>query len=437
MSNKIIYKIFIDAIRAVHPRKLLPQYIRVTGNLISIAGKSIERNSFEKLILISCGKASSAMAAEAETILGDLITDGICVTKHGHSLPLKQIETIEAGHPYPDENSIRAGQLVKEKLCFLSEKDIVILLLTGGASSLLADVPDGCTLEEIKEMNKLLVNSGASINEINIVRKHVSNLKGGQLSKSSYPASVFAFILSDVPGDKLEDIGSGITTADPSTFKNAIDVLLKYSLFDKTPPSIIKHLHKGKTGLIEDTPKAGDKIFSKTSNTIIGSNHIALIAAAASATKAGFFVNQIPELMEGDVEQAAKQVADALIQYEGQLPCCFLWGGETTVTVSGKGAGGRNQHLALCVLKEMKAKWNRKESFTVLCAGTDGTDGPTDAAGAIINSEMLAKNEITTELIESFITAFNSNAFFKEYGTLLLTGPTQTNVMDIVIALVS
>lgn len=435
MSIKIIYKIFIDAVRSAHSQNLIPKYIQSDEGSITIAGKSIQKKSIGKLIVIACGKASAAMAHETVDILGDITRDGVCVTKYGHALPLKKIEIIEAAHPYPDQRSIKAGSIILDKISSLGENDFVLLLLSGGASSLMADAPDGCTIEDIQQLNKLLVNSGATINEINIVRKHVSKLKGGHLSKLIYPAAVFSLIISDVPGNNLEDIASGLTVADPSTYENAFLILQKYSLISTIPISVFQHLNRGRKGLIEETPKPGSKYFSKTFNTIIASNQTALDAAAVSAKKAGFQVIQITEFLQGDTMQTARQISDFLLEYNGNFPVCFLWGGETTIRVSGKGFGGRNQHLALCILHELKEKWNRTESFTILCAGTDGTDGPTDAAGAIINSEMLEQKDFTNESIESCLNEFNSYTFFKRHGGLIFTGPTQTNVMDVMIAI--
>ncbi len=436
MLNNVNYRIFIDAIRAVHPQYIIQKYIQVKEDAVTIAGKSIKSNSSTKLIVIACGKASAAMVLATEHILGNLITDGVCITKYSHALPLKKIEIIEAAHPYPDENSIKAGGIVSDKVSSLSENDFVLLLLSGGASSLMADAPDGCTVEDIQQLNKLLVNSGATINEINIVRKHVSRLKGGHLSKLIYPATVISLIISDVPDNTLEDIASGLTVADPSTYENVFQILQKYNMLSKIPSTVFQHLNKGRTGLIEETPKPGSKYFSKTFNTIIASNQSALDAATVSANKEGFYVIKLPKQLPGDTMQTAIKISNYLSEYNGGLPVCFLWGGETTIHVTGNGIGGRNQHLALCILHELNKNRNRPERFTILCAGTDGTDGPTDAAGAIINSDMLKQREITNDSIQSFISKFNSYTFFEKHGGLIHTGPTQTNVMDIVIAVI-
>jgi len=374
MSNRAVHKIFLDAISSVLPNSLLPDFIKVDEDSLFVAANCFAIGSFNKLIVISCGKAAASMASVTEGILEDLITDGLCITKKGHSLSLKCFKTIEAGHPYPDDNSFRAGQFVVKMISSLDKNDIVLLLISGGASSLLSDIPAGCTAEDIIRLNKLLVNSGASIQEINIVRKHVSKLKGGNLSKLIYPATTLALYISDVPGDKPADIGSGLTCSDPSTFKEALNVLTNYNLVNRVPTAIISHLERGLGKIIEDTPKPYEHYFSTTYNKVIGSNSVALEAAAVSAKASGFSVIKADELIEDDVYVAARMISSCLIGHRLTKPLCFLWGGETTLRVSGNGFGGRNQHLALSILKEMKEKWIRKEKFTILCAGTDGTE---------------------------------------------------------------
>lgn len=435
MNNSKIYKLFIDAIRSVHPKALIPKFITVRSDGILIADKLILLQSVNNLYVIACGKAAAAMANAAEEILGDKLTSGICITKHGHGLPLKKIEVIEAGHPYPDNHSYRASKTIINNYGHLNENDVVLFLLSGGASSLMSEILDNCNAEDITTLNKVLVNSGASIDEINIVRRHLSKLKGGQLSKLIYPASVHSLIISDVPGNELQDIGSGPTAADPTTFDDALNVLHNRSLLTKTPASVLKYLLDGQNGLIDDTVKKNSYYLSKTFNTIIGNNDIAVEAAALSAYNAGFTTIQKGEAISGDAIETSRKISKALLSYSGKLPCCFIWGGETTVSVTGKGKGGRSQHLALSILREMKTSWTKPNKFTILCGGTDGTDGPTEAAGAITHEGMLTEKHITVETIDSYLSEFNSNSFFKEFGTLLLTGPTQTNVMDIVIGI--
>lgn len=437
MLYHFIEKIYAHSINAVHPVTLLPRWIRVSGNNLYISGRCFDTTSLEKLVLIACGKAAGAMAAAAEFILKDLVTDGLCVTKYRHALPLQRITVLESGHPYPDRNSFIAGKMLIQKISSLSKNDLVLLLLSGGASSLIADVPAGCTEDEITTINKLLVNSGAGIHEINIVRKHLSHLKGGQLVKLIYPTPLISLIISDVPGNNPENIASGMTTGDSSGFQDALSVIDRYGIREKTPPSILQRLEDGVAGRVNETPKPGSHFFTATTNEVIAGNQTALEEAAFFITQAGMAVIKSDQPLTGSLTTAVQLISATLIGYKGRLPCCFLWGGETTVKVKGAGYGGRNQHLALSILHELKPQWGNRAKLTVLCAGTDGTDGPTDAAGAFIDSDMFLNKEISNESINSALSTFNSYDFFSRHGRLLKSGATQTNVMDIVVAIIA
>lgn len=435
-TNQAI-EIFYAATKAVQPQSLLPKYFSRDKDVLHIADQEIKVNEKRKVILIAVGKAASGMAAIIENQIGDMISKGYCITKHQHAVPLKYCSTIEAAHPAPDANSIRAGEIILQVVRNLTVDDIVILLLSGGGSSLLADIPEACSLQEINSLYTSLVNSGASIHEINIVRKHLSLIKGGQLAKAANPAKIFTLIISDVIGDEPGSIASGPTVPDPSTFDEAYTILKKYKIWEIIAESIKIYITRGLKKEIEETPKPGSPYFKETYTYIIGNNTFALETAKNVAEQFGYSVYILNDQLTGHTEKEARKFIQYLISYTGKLPACILLGGETTLKVTRNGKGGRNQHFVLCALKELqKEKENAKTNcITILSAGTDGTDGPTDAAGAVFSHDPVSSGLIDEQLIERYLTAFDSYNYFLKNGGLIKTGPTQTNVMDIVIAL--
>ncbi len=429
--------IFNAAVSAVQPSCLLRQHIRIDHNTLWLHNQPFPLEE-HRIFVIGAGKASAAMAVEAEKILGDYIEDGITVTKYGHGLPLKKIKCREAGHPLPDENGVLAGKEIMQLVTTAGEKDIIIALISGGASSLLVDYPDDTSLADVQHIFQLLLDSGATIHEINSVRKHLSAIKGGQLARAAYPATVVSFILSDVIGDPLDVIASGPTVADPTSFKDAYAVIKKYGLAEKTHPGISSWMQKGLNGDIEDTPKPGSYLFEKTFNHLIGTNRIALAAASVKAKELGFAPFIISDRLCGEANEEAKKLVDYLLMYRNGKPGCILMGGETTVTIKGKGKGGRNQQFALAALLQLVNNFPLMDGrkFLILSAGTDGTDGPTDATGAVIDIATI--NEVNKKGLDisSFLNANDAYHFFEQAGGLIITGPTQTNVMDLVIALI-
>lgn len=407
--------------------------VRMEGN----SRRSFDLKGFEKIILIGAGKASASMAKAAEEILGDRISKGIITTKYGHDVPLKYTETIEAGHPIPDQNGLKGS----EKMCGLLKesgpRDLVIFLLSGGGSALLPLPAQGISLEEKQEVTQLLLDCGADIKEINAVRKHISQIKGGCLARFAYPSTVLTFILSDVVGDPLDVIGSGPTVPDTSTFEEAWDTLEKYDLMREIAPSIRNHLLAGKEKKLEETPKPGDKAFEKVSNILIGTNRLALKAAEQEAVSHRFNTLILSSSIVGETREAARfhaAVAREVISSGNPVrkPACIISGGETTVTLRGHGLGGRNQEFALAGALEISGL----ENVVLLSGGTDGTDGPTDAAGAIVDHTTVHR---AWEMgLDSKAHLENNNAypFFERLGELLITGPTHTNVMDVRIILV-
>ena len=430
--------IFNAAVSAVQPSCLLPKNICLEGNKLLLHNQSFLLKDLDNIYVIGAGKASAAMALEVEKILGEHIAKGVIVTKYHHSLPLQKIKSIEAGHPLPDENSLLAGKEIMELVKQACEKDLIIALISGGASSLLADHPPGTILDEVQDLFRLLLHSGATINEMNVVRKHLSLIKGGQLSRAAYPATLVSFILSDVIGDSLDVIGSGPTVGDPGSFEDAYAILQKYKLVEKLHPAIDAWMWKGLKGEVSDTPKPGDYFLETTINHIIGANRVALEAAASKAEALGFVPFIVTDKLIGEANEEAKKFIEYISMYRGARPACILMGGETTVTIKGNGKGGRNQQFALASLEQLIKNTNTEavHNSLILSAGTDGSDGPTEVTGAMVDRTTIDKTKELGLDVSSFINNNDSYHFFQKTGGHIITGATQTNVMDIVIALV-
>lgn len=432
----IAEEIFLAGVKSVMPQNLIKRQMSLDGDSLITGGRKFDLTSINNIYVIGAGKASAKMGAEVEQILGERITSGHIIVKYGFSVDLKYISVTEAGHPTPDLNGFKATSEILKLALRAGPEDLVICLLSGGGSSLLADTPDGCTQEDILVLNDLLVNSGASISEINAVRKHISKLKGGQLARSVYPATLINLILSDVPGDPFDVIASGPTVPDPTTFKLAIGVLSKFGLTGKVSPRIIKFLEEGTLGIHQETPKEGDVIFEKTYNILAGSNKMALEAARNKAIESGINALIIDDQLQGDVKDVSEYLVRDSLKYKAGIdepkPVCLLFGGETTVKMTGKGKGGRNQHLALSAAILLQDY----PGVTILSSGTDGNDGPTDAAGAVVDSDTVSQAVSKKISPEKYLKAFDSYNFFKKVGGHIITGPTMTNVMDVIVVLV-
>jgi glycerate 2-kinase len=434
--------IFLKALSAVDPSKILKDRIRIQRDRLSIkidgdSEKIFDLNTFDKIFLVGSGKASAAMALAVEEIFGDRLTKGIITTKYGHLLPLNKTKVIEAGHPIPDQKGYEGAKKIQRLLKESGPKDLVIFLLSGGGSALLPFPAGQIELREKQEVTQFLLDCGADIKEINTVRKHISMIKGGWLAKWAYPSTVIGFILSDVVGDQLDVIGSGPTVPDPSTFEEAFEILKKYNLLKEISLSIQNRLQSGKEGKIEETPKPGEVVFAKVYNSLIGSNTLALLEAKSEAESLGLKTIILSSSIEGETREAARfhtAVAKEVISSGNPVPrpACILSGGETTVTVKGNGLGGRNQEFALAGALEI----NGIEKVVILSGGTDGTDGPTDAAGALVDNNTVQRAKTMSLNPKAHLENNDAYPFFQKLGDLLITGPTHTNVMDVRIILV-
>lgn len=432
--RKAAEEIFLAGVRRVTPSVLIPACLSREGKILKAGQNSFNLDEFRSIYVIGAGKASAAMAAEAEKILGERIAGGHIIVKYGHSCRLKRIKVTEAGHPVPDSNGFKATRSIIEIAGNAGENDLVISFISGGGSALLADYPDGSCPDEIMAMNDILVNSGASISEINAVRKHVSAVKGGQLARAIYPATLLNLVISDVPGDSLDVIASGPTVPDPTTFRLAIHVLEEYNL--QLPGALVKHLKAGAEGIIPETPKSGDPVFSRTINILAGTNSIALEACKAKAHEYNINAVIVNTTLHGDVVSVSDFLFQTAVRIKNDdtevKPVCLLFGGETTVKMTGKGKGGRNQHLALLMAKLL----TDLPGVAFLSGGTDGNDGPTDAAGAVVDSETIRHAIEKIIYPEKYLAEFDSYNFFRKAGGQIITGPTMTNVMDIMVMII-
>ncbi|RKY84904.1 glycerate kinase [candidate division KSB1 bacterium] len=428
-------KIFRYALSSVDAKKLLKEKITVKNSILNVDNFfEIELDKFNKIIVLGSGKASVPMAYAIEDILKDRISYGLVVTKYGYGSRLSKLEVVEAGHPVPDKKGVEATEKIIEILKKCGKDDLVIYLLSGGTSALLCAPEDKISLKDKQKITELLLNSGANIKEINTVRKHLSKVKGGKLGRYAHPARVINLILSDTIGDDISITGSGPFVYDKTGSSDVEFILKKYNIFDKLSDYMKKFIEERKG----ETVKPESKALNNCKHYVIGNNTIALENAGIKAEEYGFNSMILTSLMEGEAREVAKitaGIAKEILFYNRPVkkPACVLCGGETTVTIRGSGKGGRCQEFALVSALEISGLKN----VVVLCGGTDGTDGPTDAAGAIVDSFTVERGLKKGLVAEKHLKNNDSYNFFSRTGELIFTGPTNTNIMDIVIILVS
>jgi len=429
--------IFSAGIDAVKADQSIYRNCRIENSELIIGDLCFDLTRFENLHVIGTGKATAQMAMAMENLLGDHLTSGLITVKYGHTASLEKIRTIEAGHPVPDENGRRGAAAILDLANSAGASDLIICLLSGGGSALLPLPAEPVSLIEKQETIRCLLNCGASIGEINAIRKHISAIKGGQLARRAYPAPIVSLILSDVIGDRLDVIASGPTVTDPSRYIDCLEIIDKYRLSGALPRNVMRRLEQGASGRLPETPKTGDPLLSKSCNRIIGNNESALAAAREKAQSLGYATLILSSMIGGDTHEAARlhvSVAKEIRRTGNPLspPACILSGGETTVQVTGKGLGGRNQEFGLVSALEL----DDLEGVVVLSGGTDGTDGPTDAAGVVVGTDTIRKGRSKGMDPIIFLKNNDTYHFFAETGELLMTGPTGTNVMDLRIMLI-
>ncbi len=429
--------IFQAALRAVDPIKVVESQLRLEDSRLVVQHRSFDLEAFDRILVIGAGKASGSMALALERLLGDRIAGGCVNVKVGHGAPVESIEIVEAGHPIPDAAGLEGTRRILDLLEQTSDRDLVLCLLSGGGSALLPCPAEGIPFDEKQETTQILLRCGATIQEINAIRKHISRVKGGNLARWAAPATLVSLILSDVVGDDLDSIASGPTVPDGSTFQDCREIVEKYGIEDELPPTVRRRLRMGFEGAVEETPKEGDPVFDRTWNAIIGNNLLAVTTAASRARQLGYRTLVLSTMIEGEAREVAKVHAAIAKEirrtHQPVTPAaCVISGGETTVTIQGPGLGGRNQEFVLSAAMALQG-W---PGVVVLSGGTDGTDGPTDAAGALADGHTVERARALELDAGKYLRANDSYHFFEPLNDLLKTGPTLTNVMDLRLLLI-
>ncbi len=430
-------RILDAAIQAGDASRLTRQALRREGRLLHVGDRAFDLGRVRRVIAIGAGKASGTMAEAVEATLGDVPVEGLVAVKERGPGGSSRIRAVEAGHPIPDGRGEAAGGEILRLVRAAGPDDLVLCLISGGGSALTPSPVSGVSLVEKQAVTRLLLDSGATINELNAVRKHLSRLKGGQLARAAHPAPVVALMLSDVIGDPLDVIASGPTAPDPTTYDDALAVLDRFGLRARVPDSVRAHLERGARGEIADTPKPGDPALAAVTNVVIGNNGLVVEAASAEARRLGLTPCLLTRRLQGEAREVARVFAAVLdeVSRSGSpvgRPACLIAGGETTVTVRGAGRGGRCQEFALALVPELAAM----RDVVVLAAGTDGSDGPTDAAGALVDPATLIRARESGLDPRRALAENDSYPFFAGLGDLVVTGPTGSNLMDLYLGLV-
>jgi len=430
-------EIFQAALKAVDPVEAILRHVKRVDDGLQVGEHRFVFKDYDRILVVGAGKAGAPMARALEDLLGDNIADGVIVVKEGHGLPLEHVRIHEASHPVPDERGIRGAEEILSLVKGAGERDRVLCRMSGGGSALLVAPAEGVTLEDKQAVTRLLLACGADIHEINTIRKHLSRAKGGGLARFAYPTTVVSLILSDVIGDDLNVMASGPAVPDTSTFEDTRRVLEKYDIQDRMPASVQSRIQQGLVGDIEETPKVGDAVFQKCYTELVGTNIQALKAAGQQAEELGYQTLILSSTVEGEAREVvkvltaiAKEVRDSGNPLSA--PACILCGGETTVTIRGDGKGGRNQEFALAAALGLDGI----ENIVVLAGGTDGNDGPTDAAGALADGRTPARARAKGLDPLDYLGRNDSYHFFQPLEDLVITGPTLTNVMDVYMLLV-
>lgn len=428
--------ILSSALSAVEPGQAVRDRVTIKDSTLHVVDFSVNLNDVNRVLVVGGGKAASPMVAAVEELLGQRISGGAVNVLHGAKGAPRFVTLQEASHPVPDQRGVNGVKRMMELCSGLDPGDLVLVLISGGGSSLMPLPAEPLTLADIQEVTRLLLNAGATINELNSVRKHLSAFKGGQLARACSPATVVTLILSDVIGDPLDMIASGPTAPDPTTFRQALNVLEKYGLFSQVSEAVRSRLEAGVEGRVPETPKPEDPLFRDVHNYVIGNNLAAANASALKAAELGYSSMVLSTFIEGEAREVGKVVAGLAkgVSRDGvpvAPPLALILGGETTVKVTGRGTGGRNQELALAASESIN------ETRCVIAAlGTDGIDGPTDSAGAIVDQETRGRAREIGLNAEATLKNNDSYSYFTELGDHLVTGPTGTNVNDLVLILV-
>ncbi len=430
-------RILDAAIAAGDAGRLTREALGRDGSRLRAGDRTLDLGRVRRVVVVGAGKASGTMALAAEAVFDGIPVTGLVAVKERHEPVPRGIRVVESGHPIPDARGETAATEILRLARDAGPEDLVLCLISGGGSALTPAPAPGVSLAQKQAVTRLLLESGATINQLNAVRKHLSRLKGGQLARMAHPAPVVALLLSDVIGDPLDVIASGPTAPDPTTFQDALAVLDHFGLRARAPATVRAHLEAGARGEVEDTPKPGDPVLAGVTNVVIGNNALVVDAAVAEARRLGLAPHLLTRSLQGEARDVAREFAARLdeIARSGSpvaRPACLIAGGETTVTIRGQGTGGRCQEFALALVPEVAAM----RHVVVLAAGTDGNDGPTDAAGAVVDPTTLARARANGLDVERALAENDSHAFFAALGDLIVTGPTGSNLMDVYLGVV-
>jgi hydroxypyruvate reductase len=412
---------------AISPSRLVRDFVAREGDILRVGTERYPLGD-RRVLLLGAGKAAAAVAQELEAILGDALTAGVVVTRYGYVAPTKRVRVVEGGHPLPDSNGV-AGAMALQALAKTARGgDLVLCTFSGGGSALLSLPPPGIDLADLRALNETLLRSGAPIGDVNVVRRHVAPLLGGELARLLVPAQLVTLLLSDVVGDSVEAIASGPTVPDPTTFQDAKEVLSRLAVWEQVPRSIRDRIERGLRGWVQETPKPGDPVFARANAFIVGNNRTAVAAALEEGKKQGFSTQAVVEPIVGEARTAGERLARlARDSAASSARTLLVAGGETTVTVRGPGRGGRNQEVALAAALELEGTSN----LMVAALATDGTDGPTDAAGGIVDGQTAVRARAAGFDPAEVLQQNNSHPLLLATGDLLSTGPTRTNVADL------
>ncbi len=420
------------ALAAVEPAAAIRAHVRRVGERLLIDERGYDLAAFDRVFVVGAGKASAPMAAALAEALGDRLTGGWVNVKYGHELDVPGVTIHPAGHPVPDQAGVEGSEAIARIVEAAGPRDLLLCAISGGGSALTPLPVAGVTLADLQVTTDVMLRSGATINELNCLRKHLDRLKGGGMARLAGEATLVALILSDVVGNPLDVISSGPTVPDTTTFADVARILDQRGLWDRLPASVAAHLRAGVAGAIPDTPKAGDPAFARVQNVIVGSNGQAAEAALSVAQQHGLNTLLLSTYVEGEAREVAR-VCVAIAReiaasgHPIQRPACVVLGGETTVTVRGSGKGGRNQELALAAAPGLAGL----DNVMILTLATDGTDGPTDAAGAFVDPTTAARAASLGLDVAGTLADNDAYTFFERLGDLLITGPTRTNVNDL------
>jgi hydroxypyruvate reductase len=425
------------ALSAVEPEAAVADCVSVGADALRFGDMRLPLEEVERIIVVGAGKAGVPMARALERLLGERIVAGHVVVPHGQEAELPRIRVHGAAHPVPDAAGVAAGGAVVGALADLDASTLVVCVISGGGSALLVRPAAGITLQDLRATNEALLACGANIVEINTLRKHLSAVKGGQLARAAAPARVVTLILSDVVGDPLDAIASGPTVPDTGSFADCLQIVRRYELDERLPEAVLARLRAGAAGEVRETPKPGDPLFERVSNLLVANNDRAVRAAASRAEELGFRSLVLSTTIEGETRDIARMHAAIAreVRVSGRPcapPCCLISGGETTVTLRGDGSGGRNQEFVLAAAIHIDGL----AGVTVCSVGTDGIDGGTDAAGAVADGDSVSRARAAGKDAVALLANNDSNAFFACLDDLVVTGPTDTNVMDLRLLLI-